>query len=177
MEKFWIILNTRKGFKGDWIDMDVDEVELPDGNKIFFEAVKYHRDGVGIAAENKNGEIMLVKSYRYINDIYSWEIPAGTVPKDQHHSDTIIDELKEEAGCEVDKNELNYLGCHYASIGSSNQVFHCYHAKNVKKVSDDIDQNEVLEARWFSKEEIKKMILNNEIKDGFSLVVLMWVLM
>jgi ADP-ribose pyrophosphatase len=177
MDKFWKILSTKKRFKGEWIDMDVDEIELPDGNKIYFEAVKYHREGAGIAAENENGEIMLVKSYRYINDIYSWEIPAGTVPKDQHHSDTIIDELKEEAGCEVDRKDLKYLGNHYASIGSSNQVLHCYHATNVRKISDDIDGNEVLEARWFGKDEIRKMIVNNEIKDGFSLVVLMRVLM
>ena len=42
--------------------MDLDEVELPDGKIIEFEAVHYHNNGVGIAAENSEGKIVLVKS-------------------------------------------------------------------------------------------------------------------
>lgn len=174
---FWKILSTKKGFSGDWIDMNVDRVELPDGKIIEFEAVHYHNNGVGVAAENEEGKIILVKSYRYINDFTGWEIPAGTIDKGVHHSDVIIKELKEEAGCEVSKDDLTYLGYHYASIGSSSQQFHCYHAKNVKQVTTEFDANEIQDARWFSKEEIMKMIMYNEIKDGFSLSVLQKVLL
>lgn len=180
--KFWKKLSTRKGFKGNWIDMDVDDVELPDGKVIEFEAVHYHNNGVGIAAENDNGDIILVKSYRYINDFTGWEIPAGTIDEGMHHSDVIIKELKEEAGCEIDKKDLRYLGFHYASIGSSSQEFHCYHGKNVRQVTTELDANEILDARWFKKDEIRRMIINNacpygEIKDGFSLSVLQRILM
>lgn len=175
--KFWKVLSTRKGFTGEWIDMNVDDVELPDGKVIKFEAVHYHNNGVGIAAENDKGEIILVKSYRYINDFTGWEIPAGTIDKGMHHSDVILKELKEEAGCEINKEDLKYLGFHYASIGSSTQEFHCYHGKNVRQVTLELDANEIQDARWFTKEEIKQMILNTEIKDGFSLSVLQRVLL
>ena len=175
--KFWKILSTKKGFQGDWIDMNLDDVELPDGKVIRFEAVHYHNNGVGVAAENDEGKIVLVKSYRYINDFTGWEIPAGTIDKGMHHSDVIVKELKEEAGCEVDKENLIYLGFHYASIGSSSQQFHCYHATGVKQVTTELDENEILDARWFTKDEIREMIMKNEIKDGFSLSVLQRILL
>lgn len=99
--KHWKVIESKKEFKGNWIDLNVDKVELPDGKHIEYEALHYHRAGVGIVAENCDGKIMLVKSYRFINDYTGWEVPAGTVPPEQHHSECIIQELKEEAGCEI----------------------------------------------------------------------------
>lgn len=172
-KKHWNVINTKKGFKGDWIDLNIDKVELPDGKIINYEALHYHRAGVGIVAENKEGKIVLVKSYRYINDYTGWEVPAGTVPPDQHHSDCILQELKEEAGCEVPRENLTYTGSYYPSIGSSSQVFHCYYAKCVTQITKQFDTNEIIDVKWFSKEEIINLIKNGEIKDGFSLTLLL----
>ncbi|MEO8666306.1 MAG: NUDIX hydrolase, partial [Ignavibacteria bacterium] len=108
-----------------------------------------------------------------ISDYNSWEIPAGTIPPGIDPADCVIEELKEEAGCTVKKEDLGYIGNHYASIGSSNQIFHCYYAKNVEQVTSELDENEILEARWFTKDEIKVMISDGTIKDGFTLVVLL----
>lgn len=172
-KKHWKVINTKKGFKGDWIDLNVDKVGLPDGKIINYEALYYHRAGVGIVAENDEGKIILVKSYRYINDYTGWEVPAGTVPPDQHHSDCILQELKEEAGCEVPRENLTYTGSYYPSIGSSSQIFHCYYARGVTQVTEQFDTNEILDVKWFSKEEIINLIKNGEIKDGFSLTLLL----
>ena len=171
-EKFWKVLSTKKGFAGNWIEINLDQVELPDKSQIEFEAIGFHRNGNGVAAENNKGEVILVKNYRYINDYYSWEAPAGTIPPGMHHSDYVIEELKEEAGCEVSKDDLVYLGNYYPSIGSSIQIFHCYYAKNVIQATKDLDENEILEAKWFSKDEITEMIRTGIIKDGFSLYLL-----
>lgn len=171
-EKFWKVIETRKGFKGNWIDINIDEIELPDKSRIEFEAIGFHRNGAGVAAENENGEIILVKNYRYINDYYSWEVPAGTIPPDKDPSECVTGELKEEAGCIVRPEKLFFLGDYYPSIGSSSQKFFCFHAKDVEKVTDELDSNEILETRWFKRNEIIVMIKNCEIKDGFSLYLL-----
>ncbi|MBS1516976.1 MAG: NUDIX hydrolase [Bacteroidetes bacterium] len=172
-EKLWKVISTEKGFSGDWINVDLDRIELPDKKEITFEAVKFERNGAGIAARNKEGKYILVKNYRYINDFESWEIPAGTIPPDSEPSECIVEELKEEAGCEVSKNDLKYLGYYFPSIGSSNQEFHCFTAENVKQVTDDFDRNEIIETGWFSKDEILKMISDGVIKDGFSITLLL----
>lgn len=170
--KFWKVLNTTKGFAGKWIDINLDKIELPDKSQIEFEAIGFHRNGTGVAAENDKGEVMLVKNYRYINDYYSWEVPAGTIPPEVEPEDCIIEELKEEAGCIVEKKDLKYLGSYYPSIGSSNQIFYCYLAHNVRKITDNIDGNEIIEAAWFNRKEVEKMIKECVIKDGFSLYLL-----
>lgn len=68
---------------------------------------------------------------------------------------------------------LFYTGNFYPSIGSSSQVFHCYYAKSVTQVTEQLDTNEIIDAKWFSKEEIIDLIKNGEIKDGFSLILLL----
>lgn len=175
--KHWNVISAQKGFTGKWIDINLDNVQLPDGKILHYEAANYHCPGVGIVAENENNEIILVRNYRYITDFTGWEIPAGTVSAGQKHSDCIIEELKEEAGCIVGKNSLEYLGFFYPSIGSSNQVFHCYFVDNVKQEFPHLDKNEILETRWFSKEELKELIKTGKIKDGFSLNLLMYILL
>ena len=172
-KKHWNVIKKDSKFRGNWIDLNVDKILLPDESTINYEALHYHKGGVGVVAENKKGKIILVKNYRYISDFTGWEVPAGTIPQDQHHSDCIMKELKEEAGCEVSKESLIYLGDFYPSIGSSNQHFYCYYAKGVRQVHKHQDTNEILETKWFSKDEIKEMIKTGEIKDGFSLNLLM----
>jgi ADP-ribose pyrophosphatase len=176
-KKHWKVIETKPGFRGNWINLNIDQIILPDGKQIEFEALDFYRAGVGVVAENVKGEIILVKSYRYVPDLTGWEVPAGTVPPGQHHSDCIIQELKEEAGCEAEKSNLIYLGNYYPVIGCSNQIFHCYHIKEVKQISDHTDTNEILETKWFKKEYIKEMIKRREIKDGFTLTLLMYVLL
>jgi len=173
-KKHWTVLDRKEGFRGNWINLNVDKIRLPDGKIIEFEALDFYRAGVGVAAENDKGEIILVKSYRYVSDTTGWEIPAGTVPINQHHSDCIIQELKEEAGCEVNKDDLEYLGCYHPVIGCSNQIFHCYYAKNVVQSGKYSDTNEILETKWFKKEYImEEMIKKGQITDGFTLTLLM----
>jgi ADP-ribose pyrophosphatase len=172
-EKFWKIEHSKKGFEGNWIHVNLDDILLPDGSKIIFEAIEFQRHGTGVVAVNENGEVMLVQNFRYINDYYSWEIPAGTIPPGMDHADCIIEELEEEAGCTVDRKDLKYIGNYFPSIGSSNQIFHCYIARNVRRITETIDANEIIEARWFSRQEIIDMILKGVIKDGFSLYLLL----
>ncbi len=174
--KFWKIKSTSKGFAGKWIDLDLDEIEMPTGKMITFEAVKFHRNGAAIVAENEKGDIMLVKSYRYINDFTGWEIPAGTIDPGKNPAETVIEELHQEAGCKVAPADVKFICEYYPSIGSGNQIYFGFHGKKVKEVTQKIDENEILEKRWFTKDEIKNMIKAQEIKDGFTLYMLMRVL-
>lgn len=170
----WEILNSTPVFDGKWISMRVDDIKLPDGKQIQFEGVHYHFEGAGVCGKDEQGRIVLVQNYRYLTGLYSWEIPAGVIDKGFEPEDIIIKELKEEAGCEVQKENIKKLGIVHPSIGSSNQLLHCFSATNVKQVSDELDRNEIANRKWFTKEEIGEMIRSGEIKDQFSISVLLW---
>lgn len=170
----WEIINSKPVFDGKWISMRLDEIKLPDGKLINFEGVHYHFEGAGVCAKDKEGKIVLVQNYRYLTNLYSWEIPAGVIDPGYEPADVIIKELKEEAGCEVKKENTKKLGVVHPSIGSSNQLLHCFSAINVEQVSDELDTNEITNRKWFTKEEIGEMIRSGEIKDQFSISVLLW---
>ncbi|HRE41263.1 MAG TPA: NUDIX hydrolase [Ignavibacteria bacterium] len=173
-EKFWKLKDSLPAFNGKWISMKRDQIEIPDGSMIEFEGVYYHFEGAGVVARNSENKIVLVKNYRYLTDFYSWEVPAGAIDKGTTPEETIIKELKEEAGCEVNREDLKYLGYCHPSIGSSNQKLHYFSAKNVKQISDDFDKNEIVDCKWFTQNEVCDMIRSGEIKDQFSVNMLLW---
>ena len=58
--------------------------------------------------------------------------------------------------------------------GSCNKLFHIVHCKAVELVQE-FDEDEVSEMRWFTRDEIKKMIQDKSISDGPSvLALLLW---
>lgn len=173
-EKFWKVKDSIPAFNGKWISMKRDMIEIPDGSMIEFEGVYYNFEGAGVVARNSENKIVLVKNYRYLTDFYSWEVPAGAIDKNKTPEETIISELKEEAGCIVKKEDLKYLGFCHPSIGSSNQKLHFFTAKNVEQISEDYDKNEIIECGWFTNEEVCEMIKTGEIKDQFSMSMLLW---
>jgi NADH pyrophosphatase NudC (nudix superfamily) len=56
--------------------------------------------------------------------------------------------------------------------GSANKLFHVVSCKALE-LKQEFDTNEVSETRWFTREEIKKMIKDKVIKDGFTLTALL----
>jgi len=55
---------------------------------------------------------------------------------------------------------------------NANKVFHVVHCKAIERVRD-FDKDEVSETRWFTKDEIKQMIKDKVISDGFTLTALL----
>ena len=58
-------LSRKDIFKGRIIDVHVDEVELPNGNRSFREVVD-HVDGVAVLALDADNNVMMVTQYRYV---------------------------------------------------------------------------------------------------------------
>ena len=130
-------------------------------------------DSVGIVVLNDKDEVLLIKSNRYITQSEEWEIPAGRIDKDELPEKAAIREVLEETGYVISEPNLIYR--YHPSIGSSDQVFLIYKAVAVRK-KRQFDTNEVIDTAWVSKEEIAKMLKQNEIRCGFSLTGLMLVL-
>ena len=120
----------------------------------------------GVLPVRDDGKILLTLQYRYMANQLSWEIPAGNLPQEE---DLIVGarrELIEETGYDADSFEHIYE--FYPQIGRSNHYFNIYVARGLKQVSESFDTDEVSEIRWFSLDEILKMIIENKIVDGFT---------
>ena len=79
-------------------------------------------------------------------------------------------ELLEETGYTSTNHELIYT--YYPMNGNANQVFHIVFCK-ARELVQNFDPNEVTEVCWFKRDEIKQLLKEQKVKDGFSLTALL----
>lgn len=158
-------------YESDWINLHADKVEMPDGKVINqMHVLDYPKEAVGAIVLDGTGRILLEYAYRYHTGVDGWEIPAGSIDKAESIIQAARRETQEETGYNTVGHKLMYT--YHPSNGSSNQVFHivCCQAQGKPQ---DYDKNEVREVKWFTKEEIKRMISKNDIHDGYTLSALL----
>ena len=143
----------------------LDEAELPNGKRTTREVCE-HVGGVGILPIDDEGNVILVRQFRYPFAEMMLEIPAGKLDHgpNEDHRDCGERELKEETGCTAD--ELTYLGCIYPSPGFLTEVTHLYAARGLHQGEVQPDEDEFLELVRIPVEELEQMIVNNEVRDA-----------
>ncbi len=160
-------IESKKLFEGKIIDLRIETVEFPDGRTAYRELVD-HPGGVGIVALTPDGKIPLVRQFRKPIEKAIWEIPAGKLDKNEKPEKCGIRELKEETGYVA--KEIVPLGFLYPSPGFANEVTHIFFACNLEKGEVCPDEDEFLDIQEFSVDDVRKMILNNEINDAKSVI-------
>lgn len=117
---------------------------------------------------NKNGDVLLQKrsvSKKLWPNL--WDITAGGhVLAGEFGIQALIREMKEELGIDVDKNEIMYLvGSTSTNIQGNiinNHFNECYIVtKDIEISQIKLQEEEVSDIRWFSKQEILEKINNN----------------
>lgn len=173
LERPWQVLARRVIYASDWIDLQHVDIRMPDQQVIEdIHFVDYKHPAAAAIPIGADGRILLVDHYRFQTDTRGWEVPAGKVDAGETPEQAVARELKEETGhCAA---ALTYLGRYHPSNGSSNQLFHVFVARGVRRVGAIEDTNEVQGLRWFTPQEVRGLIARNEILDGLSLTGLCW---
>lgn len=154
------------------------------GNVILFEVfeerigkMKVKRDvvnfpkTVGVLPLVGKNKFILIKQFRFPIKKEIWEIPAGILEKGEKPEIGAKRELKEETGYEA--NELKKIGEIFLTPGYSTEYMYLFLAKGLKKGEQKLDEGEMIkEVKIFSKKEILKMIKNQEIVDGKTILAL-----
>ena len=155
-------------YDGKIIKLYCDDVLCANGNMTKREYV-HHNGGAGILAV-KDDKILLIKQFRYPYHKELYEIPAGKIEKAEDPYNTALRELEEEAGLKASK--LSDLGYIYPTCGYSDEVIYLYLATDFTKTKTQFDEDEDISSRWYTKEEVLKMIENNDIVDAKTLVAI-----
>ena len=158
-------LHTEKIYEGKIIDLQVDEVSLPNGKTSKRELIK-HPGAVAVIALTEEGKIVMVEQYRKALEKSIVEIPAGKLEKGEEPRKTAERELEEETGYGC-KN-MNHLISFYTSPGFADELVHLYIAEEIYKMENasDADEDEFVELLEISLEEAKQMIENKQIYDA-----------
>lgn len=163
-------LNSKEIFKGKLLHVFYDEVELPDETNSSREWIK-HPGACAVVPVYGNGDIMMIRQFRYPLDQVFWEVPAGKIDTGEKQDQTARRELREEAG--VSAENLSYIGHFYPGIGYSDEIIHVYVAWNLSAVPQKVDEDEFVTRHKMPFKEAVNMVHSGEINDGKTVICLL----
>jgi len=174
MNLFEKTLHKESIYKGAIIDLEVHDIELPDGQTSKRELV-YHNGAVAVCAINPDNQVILVRQYRKPAEKALLEIPAGKLEINEERESAAKRELEEETGYIAENLEL--ITEMYGSPGFSNEKISIYLAKDLKIGEMNLDDDEFIEIETYNIEEITVMLQNKEIEDAKTIIALQYLLL
>jgi ADP-ribose pyrophosphatase len=170
MEKPKRISRTIK-YQSPWVNLYVDKVSFPNGRIIdHHHLLDFELASVAAVVDDPGGRILFVRVPRYTTGSSEWEIPAGNMEKGESVFAAAKREVFEETG--YLSQDFEHLYTYYPMNGISNKVFHVVRCKAAQQIKAP-DSSEVQAIRWFTTAQIRDMINNREISDGFTLTALL----
>lgn len=117
-----------------------------------------------------NGDLILVKQFRYPIGLELLEVPAGKLDENESPEECALRELEEETGYRAQK--IEYMGYIFTTPGFSNEKIYLYLAKELTKTAQNLDQDELLKVEILQPREVFNRCLNGEIVDAKTMSLL-----
>ncbi len=164
-------ISTTVVYKGDFLDVRQDEVLLPNGETAAREWIN-HPGAVVIVPILPNGEIALIKQFRYAAGSEFIELPAGKLDAGEDPEECALRELEEEIGYRA--NKIKFLANIHPAIGFTNEIMGLFLAENLEKTEHNRDNDEFLELVPTTLTEALNLVWENKITDVKSIIGLLW---
>ena len=158
-----LILNKKKKvYDGKNISVNIFDVSIK--NRKFQREIIEQKNASAVLAFDGKGNVLLVKQHRFPHG-FVFEIPAGTLDKNEKPRVGAIREFIEETGYKPKK--LKHLIDYYPFIGYNTQKIHCYVAQDIEKVSEiKLEYDEFLTLVKINFKKLLKMIMSGKIVDS-----------
>ena len=160
-------LSSETKFEGRIITVTLDRVELENGGTSTREVVRHH-GGAGVAALNDEGEIYLVRQYRYALNRELIEIPAGKLDPGEDPLDCAKRELHEETGFRAGR--IRFLTSIVTSCGFCDEIIHIYLATKLEFDAPNPDDDEFVNVDLVPLHELIDAVLDGKIEDAKTVV-------
>lgn len=148
-------------YEGKIISVQRDTVLLPNGQEAIREVV--HHPGAVAVVTLKEGELILVRQYRYALAKETLEIPAGKIDVGEEPQACATRELREETGYHGD---LEFLGSFNTSPGFADELIHLYFATNLVWSPLKPDEDEFLRVTAIPWDKAVEMAYKGEFQDA-----------
>ena len=151
---------------GRIIQVEIDVVKLPTGHTVDMEIVR-HPGSVVLLPIPQPGSIILIRQYRYTIDRWIWELPAGSLKRNEDPDRAAARECEEEIGLVPGK--LTRLRGYYPTPGFCDEVMIFYRCEDLRPPAPDStarkDEDEEIEPRTFTLSEARALVESGEIVD------------
>ncbi|MBS4191117.1 NUDIX hydrolase [Bacillus sp. FJAT-49705] len=158
-------INIEKIYMGKVISLQLEDVELPNGNTSKREIIK-HPGAVAVLALTDDEKIVMVEQYRKALEKTIVEIPAGKLEPGEDPLECAKRELEEETG--YDCKEMDWLISFYTSPGFADEIVHLYIAKGLvqKENAASLDEDEFVNLIELTLDEAEQFLKEKKIYDA-----------
>lgn len=151
-------------FKGQIVDFYQDTMEINGDHTAVWDFIK-HRGAAAVVPVREDGKILMVRQYRNALDRYTLEIPAGALDsEDEPGRECASRELEEETGFRSE--DLDWLITLRTTVAFCNEKIEVYVARNLIPSEQHLDEDEFIDLKAYSVEELKEKIFSGEIEDA-----------
>ena len=156
-------LESQTIYQGHIITVTQDTVRLENGDQAKREVV-HHQGAAAVVPVGKNGEVYMVRQFRYPLGRELLEIPAGKLEPGEDPKTAALRELEEECGLTADRViDLHPI---YPSVGYDTEVIHIYLATDLHETECHPDEDEFLDRLSYSLDTLVEMVMKGEICDA-----------
>jgi len=156
-------VDTQEVYHGRVINVHVDTVEYKN-KELKWEIVEMG-NAVVVVPIIKKDTFIILRQYRYTAKQFIWEFPAGRAEEGENFELCAQRELAEECGYNA-KRLMKTLS-YYPSPGVITEMMHLYFAFDLFEKNDLApDEDEIIEVKIVSADEIDTMIASGEIQDA-----------
>lgn len=164
-------LSGRTVFRGRILTLEEDTVLLPTGGQSTREVVR-SSDSVSCCIRDGNGGYCLVRQYRYPAGRLLWEIPAGRIESGEEPEAAALREAAEEASlsCSIVRRLFGF----YLAAGFASEYMHMFLMDAQGPSDAKPDEDELIDARFFTADELGRMLSEGLIEDSKTLIFINW---
>ena len=156
-------ISSEEIFNGKIVHLFRDTVRLPNGKEATREVMR-HVGAAAVVPLTDDGNVILVRQYRYPFAQVMLEIPAGKLDPGEEPLECAKRELLEETG--VIAQDFVYLGAFYPSVAMLDEVIHLFLARNFTKGDSNLDADEFLNVEQRPLDELVEEIMAGGVPDG-----------
>lgn len=147
-----------------------DTVQLPNGKTAIYDFVGHNGAAAAVAVLD-DGRLLMVSQYRNALDRFTLEIPAGGLNPDEPTIEAAAREVEEETGYTCGKIEP--LITIRTTVAFCNEKIDIYLATELKKGSQHLDEDEFVNVKAYTLEELEKMIYDGVIEDSKTIAAIL----
>ena len=151
-------------YKGTVLNVYKDYMEFANGNTAEWDYI--HHDGAAaVVPVMDDGRILMVRQYRNALKRYTIELPAGKLDDpDEKGIVCASRELEEETGYRSEN--LEWLITLRTTVAFCNEKIEIFIARNLIPSRQHLDEDEYIDVKAYTLEELKGMIYSGKIEDS-----------
>ena len=170
------LISSEPVFQGRVVNLSVDRVLLPNGNRTDLEMIRHPGAAVALPVETGDDGIeyaLLVRQYRYAADGWLLEVPGGKLDGPEDPEVCARRELEEEIGLRA--GELIGLGSILTTPGFTDERIWLYLARDLTPVDGGpaLEDDEVMEVERIRLSDAVTMAARGDIVDGKTVATLL----